>query len=109
MESVSSSANEIPKYGLEAWLARRKAWTKKPETASAPSNGSSTCAMSREWLESSSKETQLALFKALVIDRRKLNQPLPLEFAVKIMIQGWQSDGTWPEGMVAPQSSDENQ
>ncbi|KAG0171166.1 hypothetical protein DFQ28_009288 [Apophysomyces sp. BC1034] len=109
MESALSPTDEIPNRGVEAWLARREAWTQKPQSRPETNGESSTTGMNRAWLESSTKETQLALFKALVVDRRKLSQPLPLEFVVKIIVQGWQNDGTWPEGLVPPQSSDDNQ
>ncbi|KAJ2156544.1 hypothetical protein GGF46_005121 [Coemansia sp. RSA 552] len=49
-----------------------------------------------------SKDKQLSprkysyVFKRLVVERRKLKQPLPLTDAFPMLVDGWKETGVWP-------------
>ncbi|KAI9031747.1 hypothetical protein CLU79DRAFT_842326 [Phycomyces nitens] len=110
LSTSTSSSTTTPTTGLESWLARRAEWTRVPDQlpdrqTSLPPNIS--VEQRDAWLDVMNQTNQLGIYRALVVDRRKLSTPLPLSFVIKIIVQGWKNDGTWPEGMEAPQDSDD--
>ncbi|KAI8388882.1 uncharacterized protein BYT42DRAFT_561600 [Radiomyces spectabilis] len=78
--------------GAAAWHARRAAW-RTPSTTEAPTNFATE---STAWLQDLPREAQLNIYQHLVNERRQLNQPLPLEIVVKVLVTGWKENGTWP-------------
>ncbi|KAL0084815.1 hypothetical protein J3Q64DRAFT_1835197 [Phycomyces blakesleeanus] len=106
----STSSTTTATTGLESWLVRRAEWTRVPDQLpDRPTNLPPNISVEQRdaWLDVVSQSNQLGIYRALVVDRRKLSTPLPLGFAIKIIVQGWKNDGTWPEGLEAPQDSDD--
>ncbi|KAI7862290.1 hypothetical protein BDF14DRAFT_1857734 [Spinellus fusiger] len=89
--------------GLESWLARREEWTRQPDLSPEQQHKHNlSLEQKKAWLEAVSQTNPLGVYQALIVDRRKLTTPLPLGFAIDIIVQGWKHNGTWPEGMEAP-------
>ncbi|KAI7857892.1 hypothetical protein BDC45DRAFT_565795 [Circinella umbellata] len=88
--------------GELAWHARRKAWTSAAKEKITLQN--TRAEETNTWLNERLDDQKhlLSCYDHLIVRRKESNQPLPLKFAVKVIVQGWKRDGTWPEGMEAP-------
>ncbi|KAJ8663375.1 hypothetical protein O0I10_000614 [Lichtheimia ornata] len=97
----------MSKDGEQAWHLRRQQWTQaSDETLETKKQKAQEL---NDWYNDHlSTEKRLEMFhKTFVVKRVQTNKPVPLRFAVKMLIHGWKEDGTWPKGMEAPPASDE--
>ncbi|KAL1930097.1 hypothetical protein VTP01DRAFT_1251 [Rhizomucor pusillus] len=93
-----------PQNGEALWHARRKAWREaRPQQPPVTSSQSLSA-----WLNENiqDRKQHLGIYNSLVVSRKPLNKPIPLSFIVKVLVEGWKEDGTWPEGMEAPRTTD---
>ncbi|ORY97456.1 hypothetical protein BCR43DRAFT_523636 [Syncephalastrum racemosum] len=104
VESDSGSSAGTANRGEAAWHARRQAWCNpsNPQTSTTPPE------VTNMLLNIQSRDHLRHIYKSLIIDRRGFNHPVPLGFAVRVCVEGWKADGTWPEGMEAPPPDDDN-
>ncbi|KAI8145848.1 hypothetical protein BJV82DRAFT_666407 [Fennellomyces sp. T-0311] len=98
--------NDNPATGELAWHARRKAWTSASEETVAMQNNRALKANSWFNQRINDQKHLLGCYDHLIVRRKESNQPIPLKFAVSVIVEGWKRDGTWPAGMEAPVNTD---
>lgn len=103
--------------GLDHWLERRERWTTLPSPTTAQDElGQPTQeALSRRrefgriWktpMDKKPTKHNLERIYDMCVDLRKpFSRPVNLAELVPVLIAGWQRDGTWPQGQVAPDST----
>ncbi|KAI9497795.1 hypothetical protein BDB00DRAFT_867926 [Zychaea mexicana] len=106
--AVDDATTTTTSTGELAWHARRKAWTTATDDKLALQNARAVEA--NAWFDERLDDQKhlLGCYDHLIVRRKESVKPIPLKFAVKVIVQGWKRDGTWPEGMEAPVSTDPN-
>ncbi|GAA5795874.1 hypothetical protein HPULCUR_001236 [Helicostylum pulchrum] len=94
-----------PTIGLEAWEANRKEWTTPNEQYKNDSDSLKEKAERCGVLLKNQAE-RITFYQRLVLQRQSFRTPVPLQHVIPILVTGWQEDGLWPKGMVAPPDSD---
>lgn len=104
--SIDSAA-----VGIDHWTSQRKRWTTGNHLTSAMTTSQLTQRRNRGrlWTGGGSRiETRAnkeKVYELCVISRRSFARPINLADVVPVMVAGWQKDGTWPQGQVAPTDS----
>lgn len=90
---------------MEAWEARRKAWTTPNEQYLSRAEELKEKHEQRQKLVLQEVH-RIAIYKRLVLQRQTLRTPLGLPYLIPVLVTGWQEDGLWPKGMVVEGLSD---
>ncbi|KAK4515861.1 uncharacterized protein ATC70_010819 [Mucor velutinosus] len=91
--------------GLQAWEARRRAWTEPNQQYLDKQKNAATVAGKCN-VAFEQEVHQKAIYKQLVHQHRILKTPISLKYIIPILVTGWQEDGVWPKGEVVQEKSD---
>lgn len=86
-----SSTTTDTSIGLDHWNRTREQWTMGRWQA-VPSANSNNPALGT--IHAGNYE---AIYRNLILDRRRLSKPIPLPLVIKVLVSGWKQDGTWPD------------
>ncbi|KAL9546122.1 hypothetical protein PS6_007836 [Mucor atramentarius] len=91
--------------GLQAWEARRKAWT-EPNQHYLDKQNSAPAIAEKYDIAFKQEVQQKAIYKQLVHQHKILKTPISLKYIIPILVTGWQEDGVWPKGEMVQERSD---
>ncbi|KAI8867387.1 hypothetical protein GQ42DRAFT_56330 [Ramicandelaber brevisporus] len=118
-EHCDQKVSSVPRFGAEHWKARRQAWrngtihefnhahqvssgtepsmnVERKRNAPVIEKASKQADSKEDYYKNVTPAQYNSIYKMMVNGGRRLAQPMPLELAFKVIVKGWQSDGTWP-------------
>lgn len=99
---------KVGEEGLSHWEARRSQWTKGGLAIDTP-HVTDRRRLGKLWKHAGSRDISRSnlekVYTLCVEERKAFSRPINLAEIIPVLISGWQKNGTWPEGQVAPPDS----